>query len=360
MNFEKLKIKKAHHKSNKRINAEVKGWYNDLEVKRKLTKAQKKEILDFYYSLTGKKISLVTHEYFYSRTGIYSKEYVPKDLYINDIQPKANDLTQSHIYGNKNLSDVFLPKDIQPRAILKNINGLFYYDGEPVSLSEAIEKCKNIGDVVIKPSNLSQGRGVQRVIVSNGLINNSQQTIEDLIKSYKNDFIIQEALTQHEAMSALNPTSVNTIRIVTYRADNNEVLHIYSVARIGRKGCFIDNQCAGGISTIVSEDGKLGKYAFGGYAEGNITQTDTGVVLDGYQLPSYDKALNLVNKLHLYLPYFRLIGWDVAIDKDGTPKIIEYNTKPQLSQSAFGPGFGKYTERIIREIWKNKNSKFAY
>lgn len=138
-----------------------------------------------------------------------------------------------------------------------------------------------------------------------------------------------------------------------------EVLLIYSVVRIGRKGQVIDNQSAGGMSTIIGEDGKLGKYAFGGYLEDQIEKTDIGTILDGFEIPSYHEAIEMVKQLHYQLPYFKLIGWDVAIDEVGDPVIIEWNTEPGLSQSAFGPGFGKYTERIIRELWPRRNTQYT-
>jgi hypothetical protein len=102
----------------------------------------------------------------------------------------------------------------------------------------------------------------------------------------------------------------------------------------------------------------LGKEAFGGYSEDNIVRTDTGIVLEGYQLPSYDRAIEFVKRLHYRLPFFDLVGWDIAIEEDGSPILIEFNTEVGLSQSAFGSGFGEYTERVIRELWKKPNSWF--
>lgn len=355
----KLKVRWAHKKADRKKVAEVRGWYNALDVKKKLTKAQKKEILEYYKDMTGRKVSLISHEYFYSRTGLYSKDYVPLELYHNDLLPRANRVNLSAAFGNKNIGDVFIPKEVQPRAVLKNINGFFFLDGDPVSEECAYEACKNIGDVVIKPSGKSKGQGVQRVIIHDGAAVQTNQSLRSLLSSYGSNYIVQEAVKQHADMSALNPTSVNTIRIVTYHSDD-EVLHIYSVVRIGREGKVIDNQCAGGISTVIKEDGTLGKYAFGGYGENNVSKTDSGILLENYRIPSYREAVSLVKNLHLRLPYFRLIGWDVAIDEAGSPRIIEYNTLPGLSQSAYGPGFGEYTERIVRELWSKKSSLYAY
>ena len=56
------------------------------------------------------------------------------------------------------------------------------------------------------------------------------------------------------------------------------------------------------------------------------------------------------------LPYLNILGWDVAIEENGNPILIEINTNPGLSQSAFKSGMGEYTERIIRELWPKRNT----
>ena len=86
--------------------------------------------------------------------------------------------------------------------------------------------------------------------------------------------------------------------------------------------------------------------------------TDTGIVLENYQIPSYDKVIEMVKRMHLHLPYFNIIGWDMAIEEDGNPILIEINTNPGLSQSAFKSGMGEYTGRIIKELWPRKNTHF--
>ena len=237
------------------------------------------------------------------------------------------------------------------------MNGYYYYEGKPVSEKEAIELCQNMDGVIIKPTMEMQGNGVKLLKVINGKTNVNDLTIGELFKQYKRNFLIQERVRQHKDIAALNPTSVNTMRILTYRS-GMAVLIIYSVIRIGRSGQVIDNQCAGGISTAITKDGKLGKAAFGGYTEDNILVTDTGITLDGYQLPSYDKAIEFVKRLHMKLPYFNIIGWDVSIEDNGDPILIEYNTNPGLSQSAFCSGMGENTERIIRELWPRRNTMY--
>ena len=69
-------------------------------------------------------------------------------------------------------------------------------------------------------------------------------------------------------------------------------------------------------------------------------------------------VLDLARRLQLQLPYFNLVGWDVAIDEKGEPVLIEFNTNTGLSQSAVQTGMGRYTERIFRELWPRPNSWF--
>lgn len=365
-----LRCKKAYiayYRMTGSIRKKVTFWYEDnfirsqykrLPVKKKLTKEQKNEIQAFYKGIIGKKVSFASHEYFYSRNGIYSKEYVPKSLHEVEMIPKANMMPYRNAYADKNMVDVLLPDVKHPHTILKRINGYFYFENKPVSRQEAVSLCQNMHNAIIKPVLSHSGEGIKSLEVENGMTNINGWTIEQLFDSYGDNFQIQERLKQHEKMSQLNETSVNTLRILTYRSDM-EILVIYSVVRIGRKGQVIDNQTAGGISTIIGEDGKLGNTAFGGLCENGIWKTDSGVVLDGFEIPSYQKAIDTVKRLHYQLPYFNFIGWDVAIDEAGDPVVIEWNASPGLSQSAFGPGYGKYTERILKELWPRKNTKYS-
>ena len=331
--------------------------FKDLENHRKLTKTQKKEVNDFYKSMIGRKVPLYCHEYFYSRTGVFTKEYVPNNFYHCELVPRANIKRYGGIFGDKNMCDFLFPGENVVHSILKNINGYYYYEGKPVSEGEAVKLCQNLEKVIIKPARESEGHGVQLLSAKDGITDLNGKTIAQLFKEYKKDFLVQECVRQHPRMAALNPSSVNTMRILSYRS-GMEVLIVYSVVRIGRNGSVVDNQCAGGISTTIDKEGRLGKEAFGGFSKDDIEKTDTGVILEGYELPSYDKAIEMVKRLHMKSPFFDLLGWDIAIQEDGEPVLLEFNTNPGLSQSAFKSGMGEYTERIIRELWPRPNTWF--
>ena len=329
--------------------------FKAVKEKKQLTPQQEKDISDFYYGLTGQRIPLIDHAYFYSRTGVYSREYMPKGLYEAEILGRANRLDCYNSYADKNLDEVLLPHVKHPHTMLRNINGYYYYEGRPVSKEEAANLCRNIDEAIIKPSMALKGDGVCKLSIKDGVTNLDGRTVEEMFDHYEKDFLIQEVVHQHERMKMLNPTSVNTMRILTYRS-GMEVLLVYAVVRIGRKGEVIDNQSAGGISAKINEDGTIGKYAFGVAGEDRLERTDSGVLLEGYQVPSFDKAIETVKRLHYSLPLFDLVGWDIAIDEGGEPVLIEWNGRPGPSQTACGTGFGDMTERIIKEVWPRENT----
>lgn len=328
-----------------------------LSSDRELTSKQEHEIKKYYKDLLGIDVPLAWHRYFYKRTGVYSPKYIPTSLYYTDIIGRINQMKFERAYSDKNITELLLHGVKQPDTVLKNLNGYYYVDGQAVDRAKAVDVCKDMDDVIIKPALQSHGSGVKKFSSKLGVTSIKDMTIEQLFDSYKENFIVQKVVHQHERMNALNPSSVNTIRILSYRS-GMEVLVPYTVIRIGRQGWDIDNETAGGISTKINPDGTLGKYAYGAPGNDMIEKTDTGVVLEGYQIPSYEKAIETIKKLHLQLPHFNLIGWDISIDMEGDPVLIEWNVWPELSQSANGPAFGDFTERILKEIWNRPNTMY--
>lgn len=314
---------------------------------RHLTPLQKKEIDDFYIKNLGHKIDYRYHTYYFSRNNFFSPKYVPSSLYQARIVSRLNDMRVRDAYVDKNQFETLFPQIKHPKAIIKCINGYYYHENHPISEKDAIHLCNtSVKDLVIKPSlESSHGDNVELLKAQNALSNDA---LIKLFNTYGKHFIIQERIEQHMDMSALNPTSVNTVRLLTYRRDNTIEL-LYAVARIGRKGEFIDNESKGGITCKINKDGCLNKFAYGSLNEGKITQTDSGVIIDNYKIPSYNKIVEIVKTLHLNLPYFNLAGWDIAIEKDGAPLFIEWNLRTELSQTAAGPAFGDFTEEVLEK-----------
>ena len=247
----------------------------------------------------------------------------------------------------------------RPHTFVKNVNGFFYDNQKSISKEEALIRCQNLEGAVIKPTIFGQwGRGVEVFHVENGFIPELAFTVEELLANYKENFIIQSKIEQHPDLAVLNPSSVNTIRVLSYRS-SNEVVILYAVIRIGRLGKSVDNETAGGIKADIDlSTGRIKGIAFGSPPEKDMSQTDSGVLVNNYLIPSFPRILDFVKDLHQRLPYYRLVGWDISVDNNGNPVMIEWNRAAELSQVAHGPAFGDYTEEILAEAMRLPNTRF--
>lgn len=313
-----------------------------------LTQEQKKEINAYWKKLIGNEIPTYWHEYFYSRNGEFSVRYVPTCLYHSSLIYRLNMRPLTMAYTDKCSYDNYLPDVRRPETIIRNTNGYFFDARQPITRKEALERCKNLKDVVIKPSMIGMwGTGVRIISTNNGRID-EKETVEELFDTFKENFIIQKKVIQHPEMSRLNPTSLNTLRVLSYH-HGDEVVVLYAVVRIGRKDKLVDNETAGGINAdICLDDGHIKDCAYGTPSEKRILTTDIGTVLKGFEIPAFNDVISTVKELHKRLPYFNLIGWDFGVDDSGKPVLIEWNRCPDLSQTAHGPAFGDMTEEIVK------------
>lgn len=149
--------------------------------------------------------------------------------------------------------------------------------------------------------------------------------------------LIEEFLTQHPGMAALNPSSVNTLRIITFRDTQNRVHTLARTLKMGNGG-DVDNFSDGGMYTMLDERGTAHHPAFDG--EGRVFSVHplSGTSIVGFQVPLWDSAEQLVSRLALEVPEIPYVGWDIAITPGGAA-VIEgnYNTGVfQLKPSVTG------------------------
>lgn len=325
----------------------------------KLTKEQKEEVQKFWKENFGKKISLKWHEYFLKVNGEFSPYYIPTYIYYAHITHKLNNANLSAIYSDKNMLDKLLGNKVKhPKSYVKNMNGIYFIDNRVASREEVIERCSNINDGIIKHSiDTSKGMSVIRFKSENGNVfgKNCPKTIDELLDSYGKNFIVQDAIHQNTELGSLNPSSLNTIRILTYWSENDGIVPVFAVVRMGRAGAVVDNASAGGMYCGVNMDGTLKKQAYTLTPFSAHTHTDSGIKFENFRIPKFDEIKAKVVELHQQLPYVRLVGWDMTIDENGEVEIVEANAQcPGLFQGATGPAFGEYTKEILQLCSKNK------
>ena len=317
-----------------------------------LLKAQKKEIKDYYASFGFKNLNTEWHRFYTHVSGKFYKEYIPVGFFINVIEPHLNMGKTRDVLTDKNLLGKLFQNIEQPETIVKNINGYFLDgDGKDIlTLDQVVKKCKKYSKLIIKPSiDSGGGRNISVINIKGNQAENKIMSLEEIIQSYNENFIIQKYFVQHKQLSKLNSTSVNTLRIISLLI-NDKVEIILSHIRIGGKDSVIDNGTSGGVGCSINSEGLFSEMGFNGNGE-TFLKTDTNVLLKGNRIPNFDNVLRRIKELHLQVPYFRMISWDIAIDLNAEPVLLEFNLTAQgiHLQFADGPLFGEFTDDILNE-----------
>ncbi|MCD8039318.1 MAG: hypothetical protein LUE96_09580 [Lachnospiraceae bacterium] len=333
----------------------------------KLTKAEEKEIQDYWRSLYGKKIPLCWHKKYYAYSGKLDKEYFPEIFYTTRLDPLWNRDRITDVLGDKTLNELIFAKAIHesgqitvPKTLGGCANGYYFSEGRKSCTKQTLTKA--LGNmqrnVIIKPSvGESSGNGVRLLQLRGGGIDNlTGDTINDVMTLYGENFIIQEVVNENEELKALHPESVNTVRIMTYRI-NGEVHATPMTIRMGRGKDYRDNGHAGGIFVGMKDDGTLlAKAHMCGSMETFDRHPDTGIVFEGYCISYAEKIREAAFKLHECLPSVGNVNWDLAVDETGNVVLIEANVScgsMWLFEIPHGKGvFGSDTADIIRMIAK--------
>lgn len=311
-------------------------------VREKLTSDEKRAIDDIWKKVLFRK------DYGYwemSKAAVgFDACYVSEGLYNPVVRRGLNPYSQTHVFENKLLYDYFFSEIERPHTIFKNIFGQ-YYDANGRVLTEdvAIGMAKEYERIIVKPGiDSDSGRGVKLVRINN------ETDIDTLRREYKENYIVQEVITQSAETAVFNPQSVNTLRITTLNL-NGHVTVQSPVFRFGQNGSHVDNIGAGGIMVGINDNGVLNEYGFDFQTEKHF-KTTTGIALKCKKIHGYSDAVEVALRAHAKFPTVHLIGWDFAIDEHHKPIMIEVNISyPGIyyEQLCSGPLFGERTEEVI-------------
>ena len=279
----------------------------------------------------------------------YDPRYLPDTVHYRKIIPYFNDISMQRAYTDKSIYNSLFHGVEMPDTIVKNIAG-YYYNGDKdqlITLEEAKRICEKEEHLIFKPS-IYSGRGKRIAFFDRDKDNN----VEALFSSFRQNFVVQRIVSQHPDLAKINPTSLNTIRVVSFRFENQ--IHILStILRMGGPGSRIDNISAGGISCVIQPDGRLAEKAVTRKAVWTEKHPN-GMEFKDITVPNLQGVLDSAKQLHLMLPYFDFIGWDFAVRDDGAPVFIEFNVMPEPNQVSCGPTFGGLTDKVLEDVFLNK------
>lgn len=116
--------------------------------------------------------------------------------------------------------------------------------------------------------------------------------IKEIAAKTPTDMIILRWIYQHQKMAAINPCSVNTLRLYSLVGKDGSVKVYSAVLRTGVGDTKVDNYSSRGLSVGITEEVKLRNVALNKFGEQVINLTP-GLVFENYSIPSYDQAAEL-------------------------------------------------------------------
>lgn len=300
---------------------------------------------------------LIDYRYYECYKGLKSEEddlfkYMPDSFYRTFIDDYFTNPQDSRPCDNKNIYDLYFHDISRPKTLFRKIRSL-YLDANysEIPLKEVLRIAKDQPEIICKKASYTAG-GMDILIWNSS--KDDETKLMEFLKS--TEFVIcQEMLRQHSELSRLNPTSVNTLRIYTLLFQG-EVHVLSSIVRMGVNGSRLDNASQGGLVCGIKPNGQLKDVAWNVFGD-RYEIHPGGAVFSSITIPNYQDCINLVRSLAKRMSAIsRLISWDLAINDEGYPVLIECNlsfTGTESLQIPNGPLLGDVTADVLKEVFSN-------
>ena len=200
---------------------------------------------------------------------------------------------------------------------------------DPISQGDFVSRFAGTDILIAKPAGGMWGEGIFTVDFSDPASAYQQ------IKEKNEKLMVEEYIHQKGFMHELNPSSLNTNRIITIRLGEEPEL-LSSGIRIGRPGSLTDNIHGGGVLVRVDKNTGVMDYA-SDYSGNNIEKLPgLDIPVHGTKMPDHDKIVSFCLDAHRIAPKgLRIIGWDVCYSDDGL-FMIEGNHWPGFADVSEG------------------------
>lgn len=305
---------------------------------------------------------------FYALTGRQDPRFIPEETFRVELERWINTQSLADAYSDKNLLDKRFPDAVRPEAVLRRMHGR-YYSGQyaPLTRESAAQLLRKLnGPFIVKPSigDTGSGQNVNLITIADDSIHADRRSIElaDIEVPYGGNFIIQRQVRQHGSMAAYHNDSLNTCRIITLRV-RDEYKVIGATFRMGN-GSYVDNGHAGGLLCGVGiESGELNATAVDVVFREHLRHPRTGVCFAGRTIEHFDDMKNLALSLHRTLVYFDMVSFDIGLDADAAPCLIEVNLWGQGIEPhqvlKGSPLFGDDTDEMLALVAARRNRVWA-
>ncbi len=297
---------------------------------RGLSAAEKKLVREYSKDVFGSRKFAAFLELYSAYRGEFIEGWIPENYFMRILVPSWR--TYNNIDA-KTIARRILGTECFPDLAFY-ING-FWLDREHRHLEKSDLRDYLFADtdaVFVKADRGEQGKAVRKV---------TRDEFDPDHLSRQGNLVVQRAIEQHPLFNQFTPDCVATLRITTVKPLGRPAEHKASILRFGRDGATLVTPNAIRVP-IMDDQGTFCERAADRSWVAHTVHPDSHVAFSGKRIPGFQNAVALCEKLHNQSPFSVLIGWDVAIDRDGAPVLMEWNqgiAGIALSEASRGPCF---------------------
>lgn len=280
--------------------------------------------LDKYWNLRTKEHFLY-YRLFEKQSNLEEfKKYVPPFKFVNDHQERLQKNINFLKYTDK-LEQYYLFNKVAintPSILCFSDRGTLYdIQKNSISIDTAYQILCSLDVIVAKPLRGSGGYGIV-------LLTNKKQCKDFLetIVSKRESYLFQEKINQVDELQLINPSSINTLRVVMCYEHLDSCPLKVCILRMGRLGSFVDNSAQGGISVGINVDsGEFYPIAYGEHIEGGFeVHPDSKFVFQNSKINNWNTLKKSIIDCGDKLESFKDFAFDVVITNEGIV-ILEMN-----------------------------------
>ena len=319
----------------------------------------KKSLLKVFSELLHLTIKWRCIPFHYFRYKLYSNNYstknvlnfMPETVMYYKILPEINN--NIRLLDDKNIFEEICKGNNLPipPTLLKIKKGTIFDRNSNIvdsddKLNKTLFRMKS-NKIFMKPSDASSG-GNEIILFRHDNTTNSYKNNKKDVLDYKllqklsyRDWIVQEAVKQVEELNRINPSSINTFRVLTYFSPRIGAKVLCCTLRCGANESIVDNVHRGGLHLNIGlRDGSMADVAYDGKKNFYLEHPDSKYVFKGKKITKIKEIINLSVRSANLFPDIVCIGWDIALTPKG-PIVIEGNSSPALEMQVTMNGLAK-------------------
>ena len=319
-------------------------WHKEIEYQKEINdrnNLKTKERIKYEESLVCRYWRIGTFHYY--RYGLQYKhlsdeeilDYVPTYYFHKNIEHHHAGIDTVK-YGDKLMQAMLFEERHIPTAkvvaIFKNNKWCDINDGSNVDFESIVDQLLAVPNnkLFVKPTGNCGGYGIwvlkkqdDRLILNGKIIESLREFYSKLDKTLI--YIVEENIIQNSQLSAINSSSVNTLRVVVQRREDKMEI-ITTILRMGRAGKEVDNSAQGGISINVDTvTGRFGDCATAEHGGGYIlSHPDSNYIFKGKGINNWEAVKSEIVLIANKLIDFKDIALDIALTEQGA-RLLEFN-----------------------------------